>query len=115
MYYCLYGEAESVNGFHYSHCSRIECHSSTGNALAGVPWGLTRSQIRRRDGIPGTFLGDCIAVTCCPCCYLAQALNHLDLVDAAAVAGAAPTAGGPAGTDLENQSLPGAVTGASKA
>lgn len=99
-----------VNGVTHS-----ESDSSDQPRLAGVPWGLTRSQIRRRDGIPGTFLGDCIAVTCCPCCYLAQALNHLDLVDAAAAAGAAPTAGGPAGTALGNQALPGAATGASKA
>lgn len=41
----------------------------------------TRSRLRARDGIPGSYDEDCCAITWFPCCYLAQALNHLDILD----------------------------------
>jgi len=46
-----------------------------------VPWACTRSRLRARDGIPGSYDSDCCSITWCPFCYLAQALNHLDIVD----------------------------------
>ena len=45
----------------------------------GICWGLTRSQLRNRDNIAGSAVEDCCLATCCPPCYLAQALNHLDI------------------------------------
>ena len=54
-----------------------------------LPWALTRSRLRARDGIDGSILQDVLVTLCLPPCYLAQALNHLDTRDAARAAAAA--------------------------
>ena len=60
-----------------------------------LPWALTRSRLRARDGIDGSCAEDLLVTLCLPPCYLAQALNHLDTRDAARAA-AAQAAGSPA-------------------
>lgn len=52
-------------------------------AFAGCLWGATRTQLRLQHNIPGSTLEDFCVTTLLPCCYLSQALNHLDIVDAA--------------------------------
>ena len=51
-------------------------------------WGCTRSRLRAQQGIPGSLCCDFVTTLLCPPCYLAQALNHLDLsASAAALSG----------------------------
>ena len=52
----------------------------------GLFWAPTRSRLRQLHNIPGSLLEDCVVVTVLPCCYITQALNHLDIVDAEAAA-----------------------------
>ena len=47
-----------------------------------LQWGCTRSRLRAQEGIPGSLLEDMATVLLCPPCYLTQALNHLDIVEA---------------------------------
>jgi Cys-rich protein (TIGR01571 family) len=46
-----------------------------------IPFGLTRTRLRTAHGIEGSLMEDFLATACCPCCYLSQALNHLELVE----------------------------------
>jgi len=47
-------------------------------------WALTRYRLRQRHGIEGSIAEDCLVAGCLPPCYLAQALNHLDIVEGVA-------------------------------
>ena len=38
----------------------------------------TRSAVRERDGIDGSFLGDCLCFACCTCCVLIQTNSQLN-------------------------------------
>src|SRR4051812_974312 len=38
-----------------------------------------RGNIRFKYGIDGSPLGDCLAITCCPCCTVAQQTRQLDI------------------------------------
>lgn len=61
----------------------------------GLCWGPTRTQVRRSYGnVPGAQLVDIAVTTLLPCCYLAQALNHIDIFEERArrVGGAPPVA-----------------------
>lgn len=113
MYYCFYGTCAVARISYCDHSVADKTYYPS--YITGIPWSFTRTAIRHRDGIPGSCVEDCIAITCCPCCYLAQALNHLDLVDdAAAVVGRMP---GPVVTVGAPASLPEAphsATGAAK-
>lgn len=51
-------------------------------------WGLTRARLRALHGIPGSLPADVCATALFPCCYLAQALNQLDVADG--ISAAAP-------------------------
>ncbi len=58
-------------------------------------WAPSRARLRTLHGIPGSLLEDVAVTALLPCCYLAQALNHLDIVDARAHATTATTASPP--------------------
>jgi hypothetical protein len=53
-----------------------------------VPWALTRQRLRNADSIDGNLACDCLVTTALPPCYLAQALNHMELRDSARTAAA---------------------------
>ena len=56
----------------------------------GLCWGPTRAMVREHYGnVPGHLLVDIAATTLLPCCYLAQSLNHMDLLEAARASSAA--------------------------
>ena len=47
----------------------------------GLCWGVTRTHLREQHKIPGLELLDIAVTSLFPCCYLAQALNHLQVMD----------------------------------
>ncbi len=50
--------------------------------FSGCIWGPTRTRLRLMHGIAGSVIDDFCLTSLLPCCYLSQALNHLDIVDA---------------------------------
>lgn len=63
-----------------------------GYMFSCLVWSTTRTRLRALHGIPGDVAEDCVVTGLLPCCYLAQALNHLDLVDMAAGGAASASA-----------------------
>ena len=48
----------------------------------GLCWGPTREAVRGKYGnVPGLLVLDVAITTCLPSCYLAQALNHADILE----------------------------------
>ena len=47
----------------------------------GICWGTTRTMLREKYRIPGLEVLDIAVVTALPCCYLAQALNHVEIME----------------------------------
>ena len=48
----------------------------------GLCWGPTREAVRGKYGsVPGVLVLDVAVTTLLPCCYLAQALNHIDILE----------------------------------
>ena len=54
----------------------------------GLFWAPTRARLRRVHNIKGSLIEDCVVTTLLPCCFITQALNHLDIVDAEALGAA---------------------------
>jgi len=88
------GGSALVDGF----CGGLVCCCLTPPlCLYAVPWAMTRARLRAQLGHPPDALSDALVACCLPPCYLAQALNELDLAGAAgAPALSAPAAPAPA-------------------
>jgi Cys-rich protein (TIGR01571 family) len=66
------------------------CLGGIAGMYVGFPvcFGVTRARLRAQHGIPGSLAADICLTAVCPCNYLAQALNQLDVADG--VTAAAP-------------------------
>ena len=58
------------------------CFGGVGGLYVGYypcVWAFTRTKLRMQFGIAGNWCSDFWLIALFPCCYLAQALNHLDI------------------------------------
>ncbi len=60
--------------------------------LYGICWGVTRSRLRKQQGIPGNIALDVFLACLLPPCVLSQQLNHLDLAESGRALATASTA-----------------------
>lgn len=98
--------AQRTGGSYFLDCA-IGGILGFGYCFSCCVWAPTRARLRMMHGIPGDALEDLVVTGALPCCYLAQALNHLDLVGSAtARAGAGapgvPPSAGAAGAPKES-------------